>query len=316
MSTNVFVDGQEGTTGLQIHERLAARSDVTVLTIDPERRKDPAARAALLNAADVAFLCLPDAAARESAALVENPATCVIDASTAHRIDPSWAYGLPELAPDYRARIPASKRIAVGGCHASAFLLALRPLVAAGLVPADWQISAFSLTGYSGGGKAMIADYEQTPRPAALASPRPYALGLAHKHLPEMRHHAGLATAPIFNPVVGPFFKGLAVTIPLPLARLPVRPTPAALHAALAAAYAGEPFVRVLPLDPEANLDVGMFDVQACNDTNRCDLAVFGHAEQAVVIARLDNLGKGASGAAVQCMNLHLGLDETTGLTV
>ncbi|WP_043587760.1 N-acetyl-gamma-glutamyl-phosphate reductase [Geminisphaera colitermitum] len=333
MKTKVFVDGQEGTTGLQIFERLAARADVEVIAIDPDKRKDSAARAACLNAADVAFLCLPDAAAKESAALVTNPRTCVIDASTAHRVNPAWAYGLPELGPAYRDAISTprpSKRIANPGCHATAFLLAVRPLVARGLVPADFALSAFSITGYSGGGKKMIADYEQQPAPAKFASPRPYALGLAHKHLPEMRVHAGLVSAPIFNPVVAAFYKGLAVTVPLPLASLPGRPTAAALHAALTEAYAGERFIRVLPLGDAsgavaaagggggrtAALDEGFFDVQACNDTNRCDLAVFGNADgsQAVIIARLDNLGKGASGAAVQCMNLHLGLDEGAGL--
>ena len=313
MKTKVFVDGQEGTTGLQIFERLAARADIEVIQIDPALRKDAAARAECLNAADVAFLCLPDAAAKESAALVTNPQTCVIDASTAHRVDPAWAYGVPELAPAYREALRTSKRIANPGCHATAFAFAVRPLVSAGLIPADWPLSAASITGYSGGGKKMIADYEQNP-PANLSSPRPYALGLAHKHLPEMRVHTGLVNAPIFTPVVAAFYKGLSVTVPLPLAQLPGRPTLAALHAALSAAYADEPFVRVLPLGDDANLDGGFFDVQACNDTNRCDLAVFGNADQAVVVARLDNLGKGASGAAVQCMNLHLGLDETSGL--
>ena len=313
MKTKVFVDGQEGTTGLQIFERLAARADIEVIQIDPALRKDAAARAECLNAADIAFLCLPDAAAKESAALVTNPQTCVIDASTAHRVDPAWAYGVPELAPAYREALRTSKRIANPGCHATAFALAVRPLVSSGLIPADWPLSAASITGYSGGGKKMIADYEQNP-PANFSSPRAYALGLAHKHLPEMRVHTGLVNAPIFTPVVGAFYKGLSVTVPLPLEQLPGRPTLAALHAALSAAYAGEPFVRVLPLGDDANLDGGFFDVQACNDTNRCDLAVFGHADQAVVVARLDNLGKGASGAAVQCMNLHLGLDETTGL--
>ena len=314
MKTKVFVDGQEGTTGLQIFERLAARPDIELIEIDVAKRKDPAARSACLNAADVVFLCLPDAAAKESTALVTNPRTCVIDASTAHRVAEGWTYGVPELGPAYRAAIRTSKRIANPGCHATAFALAVRPLIQRGLLPADHATSCFSLTGYSGGGKKMIADYEQNP-PDALKSPRPYALALMHKHLPEMRVHTGLAFAPVFNPVVAAFYQGLAVTVPLALRSLPAAPTPQALHHALTETYAGEKFIRVLPFGDESVLDGGFFDVQACNGTNRCDLAVFGHAEQAVVMARLDNLGKGASGAAIQCMNLHLGLDEGLGLT-
>lgn len=314
MKIKIFVDGQEGTTGLQIHERLARRSELELIEIDPAKRKDPAARAVCLNAADVAFLCLPDAASKESAALVTNPRTCVIDASTAHRIDATWVYGVPELGSDYREAIRTSKRIANPGCHATAFALAVRPLVQRGLIPTDFPLSCFSITGYSGGGKKMIADYEQSPLPDALRSPRPYALGLMHKHLPEMRVHTGLDEAPIFSPVVANFFKGLSVTVPLPLRQLPVAPSPQALHHALTETYAAERFVRVLPFGDESVLSTGFFDVQACNDTNRCDLAVFGHADQAVVMARLDNLGKGASGAAIQCMNLHLGLDEGLGL--
>jgi N-acetyl-gamma-glutamyl-phosphate reductase len=315
MKTKVFVDGQEGTTGLQIHERLVLRTDVELITIDPAKRKDAAAKAACLNAADIVFLCLPDAAAKESAALVTNPNTCVIDASTAHRIDPTWAYGLPELGGEYRSRIRTSKRIANPGCHATAFALAVRPLVLAGLLPADASVSAFSITGYSGGGKKMIADYEVNP-PPTLKSPRPYALGLTHKHLPEMRAHTGLASAPIFSPVVANFYKGLSVTVPLSLAQLPGKPSPEKIHATLAAAYADEKFVRVLSLGDEGNLDGGFLDLQACNDTNRADIGVFGHDGQVLVITRLDNLGKGASGSAIQCMNIHLGLDEGTGLAV
>ena len=313
MKTKVFVDGQEGTTGLQIFERLAARADIEVIQIDVALRKDTAARAACLNAADIAFLCLPDDAAKQSAALVTNPRTCVIDASTAHRVAEGWTYGVPELGAGYREAIRASKRIANPGCHATAFALAIRPLVQRGLVPADFSLSCFSLTGYSGGGKKMIADYEQNP-PAKLRSPRPYALALMHKHLPEMRVHTGLDRPPIFNPVVAGFYQGLTVTVPLALSDLPAAPGPQALHHALAETYAGEQFIRVLPFGDENVLDNGFFDVQACNGTNRCDLAVFGHAEQAVVMARLDNLGKGASGAAIQCMNLHLGLAEDLGL--
>ena len=309
MKYTAFVDGQEGTTGLRIHEYLAQRPEIEVLRIDPERRKDPAERARLLNAADVAFLCLPDAAAREAAALITNPNTCLIDASTAHRTDPAWAFGLPELAPQQRERLRTAKRIANPGCHATAFIVLLRPLVDAGLVPAALGVSATSITGYSGGGKKMIEQYE-AGGDARLASPRPYALGLAHKHLPEMMAHTGLTQAPVFMPVVGNFYKGLCVTVPLQLSQLGGKTDAAALQAALAARYRDEAFVKVQPLNDPATMAEGFFDVQACNDTNRIDLFVFGNDEQAVLMARLDNLGKGASGAAVQSMNLHLGLPE------
>jgi N-acetyl-gamma-glutamyl-phosphate reductase len=315
MKFKVFVDGSEGTTGLQIHERLTGRAELELITIDSERRKDPTAKAECLNAADVAFLCLPDEAAKESVELVTNPHTVVIDASTAHRIDPEWAYGLPELGAAWRAKIQTSNRIANIGCHAGAFLLGVAPLVKAGLVPADMRLSCFSITGYSGGGKKMIASYDAADRPANLESPRPYALGLSHKHLPEMRQHAGLVYAPLFQPVLGAFRQGLAVSIPLALPILPGAPKLADLHAVLANAYAGETFVRVMPLgDDDGNWDGGFLDVQACNGTNRADVFVTGHDEQAVVIVRIDNLGKGASGSAIQCMNIRLGLAEDAGL--
>ena len=311
MTHTVFVDGQEGTTGLRIHEMLARRPDIEVLRIAADRRKDAAERARLLNAADVAFLCLPDSAAREAVALITNPSTCVIDASTAHRTAPGWVYGLPEYAPGQRARLRESKRISNPGCHASAFILLLRPLVDAGLVPADLTVSATSITGYSGGGKKMIAQYQTGGEPA-LTSPRPYALSLQHKHVPEMMAHTRLRRAPIFMPILGNFYKGLAVTVPLDLAALG---TPAeALHAALVARYAGETFVRVMPLRDPGTLEQGAFDVQACNDSNRAEIFVFANDTQALLMARLDNLGKGASGAAVQSMNIHLGLDEGLGL--
>ena len=312
MTTKVFVDGQEGTTGLRIHDYLAARRDIEVLRIDADKRKDPAERARLLNAADVAFLCLPDAASREAAAMVTNPRTCLIDASTAHRTVPGWAYGLPELAPGQRETIRASKRIANPGCHASAFILLLRPLVDAGLVPARTVVAATSITGYSGGGKKMIEQYEALPAEPALASPRPYGLSLAHKHLPEMAAHTGLAQPPLFQPIVANFYKGLSVSVPLSLAALGT--TAEKLQYAFEAHYAGERFVRVMPLRDAATLEAGFFDVQGCNDTNRVDIFVFASDTQAVVMARLDNLGKGASGAAVQAMNVHLGLDEALGL--
>ena len=313
MTYAVFVDGQEGTTGLRIHEYLAARSDIEVLRIDADKRKDPAERARLLNAADVAFLCLPDAASREAAAMINNPRTCLIDASTAHRISPGWAFGLPELAPDQRDKIRASKRIANPGCHASAFILALRPLLDTGLLSPDALLSATSITGYSGGGKSMISEYESTSE-RKLTSPRPYALGLNHKHLPEMARHTGLQQPPVFMPIVGPFYKGLAVSVPLHLSQIRAGAGVQDLHSALASYYEGERFIRVMPLRDAATLESGFFDVQACNDSNRVDLFLFGSETQALLIARLDNLGKGASGAAVQSMNVHLGIDEGLGL--
>ena len=312
MTYHAFVDGQEGTTGLRIHEYLAQRADIEVLRIATDRRKDPAERARLLNAADVAFLCLPDAAAIEAAALVTNPNTCLIDASTAHRTAAGWAFGLPELAPGQRALIRQSKRISNPGCHASAFILLLRPLVDAGLVPADALVSATSITGYSGGGKKMIEQY-LAGGDARLAAPRPYALTLHHKHLPEMSAHTGLLTSPVFMPIVGSFYKGLSVSVPLHLGQLGGA-SAEAVHAAFVARYAGERFIRVMPLRDPAALADGFFDVQACNDTNRVDIFVFASDTQVLLMARLDNLGKGASGAAVQSMNVHLGLDEGLGL--
>ncbi len=310
MKHTVFVDGQEGTTGLRIHEYLAARADIEVLRIAPELRKDAAERARLLNAADVAFLCLPDAAAIEAAALVTNPRTCLIDASTAHRIHPDWRFGLPELAAGQRDALRASQRIANPGCHASAFILLARPLVDAGLIGPEQSLSATSITGYSGGGKKMIEQYA-AGGDTKLLSPRPYALGLAHKHIPEMMVQSGLRTKPVFMPIVSSFYKGLAVTIPLQLADAGDAER---IHAAFRSHYEGERFVNVMPLDDAATLADGFFDVQACNDTNRVDLFVFRNGSQALLMARLDNLGKGASGAAVQCMNLHLGCDEGLGL--
>lgn len=309
----VFVDGQEGTTGLRIHEYLAQRSDIEVLRIAPELRKDATERARLLNASDVSFLCLPDAAAVEAAALVTNPHTCLVDASTAHRTVSGWAFGLPELAAGQREKIRASKRIANPGCHASAFILLMRPLIDAGLLPGGLPISASSISGYSGGGKKMIEQY-LAGRDAQLESPRPYALGLAHKHLPEMMAHTGLTVPPVFQPIVGNFYKGLSVSVPLHLSQLNSGASAQSLHRALSERYAAESFVRVMPLRDPATLAAGFFDVQACNDTNRVDVFVFGNDTQLMLMARLDNLGKGASGAAVQSMNVHLGVDESLGL--
>ena len=313
MAYKVFVDGQEGTTGLQINEYLRRRQDVELLRIAADKRKDAGERARLLNAADVAFLCLPDAAAREAATLVTNPMTCIIDASTAHRTLPGWVYGLPELLPGQRELIRAGKRIANPGCHASAFVLLVRPLVDAGVLPPDYPLSGFSLTGYSGGGKKMIEQY-QAGGDARLEAPRQYGLGLAHKHLPEMKTHGGLQRVPIFAPVVGNFYKGLAVSIGLRTDHLAAGADAESVHRALAARYDGERFVQVMPLNDPLALEAAYFDVQACNDTNRVDLFVFARDDQVMLLSRMDNLGKGASGAAVQSMNIHLGIDEATGL--
>jgi len=310
----VFVDGQEGTTGLRIHEYLAKRSDIELLKIDADRRKDAAERARLLNAADVAFLCLPDAAAKEAVALVTNPNTCVIDASTAHRVAPGWVFGIPELAPGQREALKKAKRIANPGCHSTAFIALLRPLVDAGIVEPFLPVTATSITGYSGGGKKMIEEYQAAGREPQLDAPRPYGLKLSHKHVPEMMAYTGLTTKPVFMPIVGPFYKGLALSVPLQLAHLKPGTDGAALVRALERHYEGERFIRVMPLSDPALTEPNFFDVQGSNDTNRIDIFVFTDATQAILIAREDNLGKGASGAAVQCMNLHLGCDEGLGL--
>jgi N-acetyl-gamma-glutamyl-phosphate reductase len=311
----VFVDGQEGTTGLQIRDRLIGHGGVTLIEIDPDKRKDVAERRRLLNEADIAFLCLPDAAAKESAALATAGRTRLIDASTAHRTDHAWEYGLPELNKAQRAKIRAANRVANVGCHAVGFILLVHPLVAAGVLPKDYPVTCHSLTGYSGGGKKMIAVYEAAGRPRfPIGAPRHYALGMGHKHLPEMQKYGGLEFAPAFNPIVGDFYKGMAVVVPLARRLLARKPALKDVHQVLAEHYAGERFVKVMPFNDSANLDDGFLDPLGSNDTNRNDIFVLGNDENMVLVSRLDNLGKGASGNAVQNMNLMLGLDEGTAL--
>lgn len=315
MKHTVFVDGAHGTTGLMLRERLAGRDDLDVLEIDAEKRKDPAERARLLNAAEIVFLCLPDAAAREAVSLIENPATRVIDASTAHRVSPGWVYGFPELNKEQREKIRKADRVAVPGCHATGFNAAVHPLRTAGVLGADTPLCAQSISGYSGAGKTMIEQYEQTRKDdAALLSPRLYALGLRHKHLPEMQAVNTLAKPPLFTPMVGPYRQGMLVLLPLRRELLARDADAAAVHALYADYYAGEPFIRVQPFDDQSTFDGGYFGAQGANGTNRLDLFVFGHDEEILVVSRLDNLGKGASGAAVQCMNLMLGAPEGQGL--
>ena len=304
----VFIDGLSGTTGLKIRERLARHPGVHIETISPERRRDPDARRALLNAADVVFLCLPDAVATESAAMVESPTTCVIDASTAHRTHADWAYGLPEL-PGQRARIVGAKRISVPGCHATAFILAVRPLIDAGILLPGAPICAHSITGYSGGGRELIEKYEAPGRDIAYETSRPYALGLSHKHLPEMTLHAGLTTPPVFHPILGDFYQGMTVVLPLHPAMLAARASVDDLVAVYQKAYAGERFVRAARLEDE-HTEQGRFSPIALNGTNDCELFVSGANGRLSVLSRIDNLGKGSSGAAIQCMNLAMGCDE------
>ncbi|NMC31703.1 MAG: N-acetyl-gamma-glutamyl-phosphate reductase [Veillonellaceae bacterium] len=313
MKQKIFVDGQEGTTGLKIHEYLAKRSDIDWLNIDPDRRKDLLERSRLLNGADIVFLCLPDVAAREAVSLINNEHTRVIDASTAHRTHPDWAYGLPELSPEHREKIRFSQRVTVPGCHATGFITGVYPLVKSGIIPMNYPLTCTSLTGYSGGGKSLINKYENADG-KTVNIPRPYALSMQHKHLPEMQVSTGLQYPPAFLPIVADYYKGMGVMVPL-FSRFFKKPMNAAqIRDFLAEYYATEKFIRVMPFDAEATLEDGFFQVECCNDTNRIELCVFGTNEQILVVTRFDNLGKGASGAAVQCMNIMMGVDENTGL--
>ena len=315
MSIKVFIDGEAGTTGLQIRERLAGRADVELLSIDPMRRKDADARAELLNGADAVILCLPDEAAREAVALVTNPAVKVIDASTAHRIALGWTYGFPELAPGQRAKVAAATRVSNPGCYPTGFLALAAPLVRSRMLPVDWPVSVNAVSGYSGGGRAMIAEFEEAGAPGFTRDPyRAYALNLGHKHVGEMQVHAGLSHPPIFAPAVGRYAQGMIVELPLPLWALPGTPTLWDVHAVLAEAYDSERFVEVASM-AEAEATKGL-DPEGLNGTNRLKLFVFGDSGrgQARLVALLDNLGKGASGAAVQSLNLMCGLDEGAGL--
>ena len=315
MKPRIYIDGSEGTTGLRIFERLEPRDDIELLRIDSALRKDPAARSALINEADIVFLCLPDAAAREAVALATSDATRIIDASTAHRTAPGWAYGFPELSLAHREAIVTGKRIANPGCHATGFISLVYPLVAAGLLPPDAVIPCFSLTGYSGGGKKMIAQYEDGSRDVSLDSPRLYGLTQAHKHLPEMQQVCALSRAPLFTPIVADYYAGMLVSVQLDAACLRGVSSLARLHECYADHYAGAKLIRVLPADAQAQTG-GFLAANARAMWDGLEILVSGNDERMVVSARFDNLGKGASGAAVQSMNLMLGCDETTGLNV
>jgi N-acetyl-gamma-glutamyl-phosphate reductase len=312
----VFIDGQEGTTGLEIHERLSGRRDLEIVSIDPARRKDPDARRDCIDSADVTILCLPDAASKEAVALATRAEARFIDASTAHRIAPGWIYGLPELAPGQRNAIQSGRFIANPGCHATGFALLVRPLIDETVIAPDYPVFAQSITGYSGGGKKLIQAYREGDV-ERTTPPRPYALGLAHKHLPEMQVVAGLDYPPLFVPILGRFYRGMVVSIPLEVRCLKRALGPSEVHALYAERYRGEPFVKVMPLECTASLDDGtMLNPLDCNGTNRLEIFVFGNERQVLVCARLDNLGKGASGAAVQNLNLMIGAEEATGLVL
>ena len=310
MKTKVYIDGQSGTTGLQIYDRIGQREDLELLRIPEELRHDPNERKKYLNSADIVFLCLPDEGAREAVSFIDNPNVRVIDASTAHRTNPDWTYGYPELSKAQRAAIRTSKRVANPGCHATGFISTTAPLVAMGVIPKDYPMSCYSLTGYSGGGKKMIAEYEAEGRSELLNAPGIYGLNLQHKHLPEMQTVTGLAYPPVFMPVVDDYYKGMATTIMLQNRLLPGQPSAEEICEKLADYYRDEHFVSVVPFGEN---DSKLYANKLAG-TNRLEIVVCGHEEQTTVTAVFDNLGKGASGAAVQNMNIMLGLPEETGL--
>ena len=310
MKTKVYIDGQSGTTGLQIYDRIGAREDLDLLRIDEDKRHDIEERRRLLNAADIVFLCLPDEGAREAVSLIENDRVRVIDASTAHRTDPGWVYGFPELSREQREKIAGARRLANPGCHATGLIAGTAPLIRMGILPADYPLTCYSLTGYSGGGKKMIEAYEAKNRDESLSAPGLYGLDLRHKHLPEMKAVTGLIYDPVFLPVVDDYAQGMASTLLLQNRLLHGRPSAAEICQRLAYYYRNEHFVRVRPYEKKPDT----IYANHLAGTNHLELIVGGGEEQTFVTALFDNLGKGASGAAVQNMNIMLGLDETLGL--
>jgi len=315
MKRNVFIDGQEGTTGLRIYEDLSRMPDIEVLRIDSDKRKNTAERSKYLNDADIVFLCLPDEAAKESVELVKNEKTRIINTSTAFRTDRNWAYGLPELK-NQRDLIRFASRVSVPGCHATGFILTTRPLIEAGIMQQDYPVTCFSITGYSGAGRSGIEEYED---PSAISAknldvPRHYGLNHNHKHIPEMLMYSGLLYEPLFSPIKANYTQGIAMSVPLISRILPQKSSAKDVHEVLSAYYESERFVHVMPYDSEAFLDEGHFMIAECNHTNRLEIFVFGQDDKISIISRYDNLGKGASGAAIQNMNLMLGFDEGNGL--
>lgn len=315
MKTKIFIDGSEGTTGLRIYERFEKRDDIELLKISSELRKDPAEISKFINASDITFLCLPDAAAREAVAMVTNENVRIIDTSTAHRTEEGWAYGYPELSPAHREKIKNGKRVAVPGCHATGFITIVYPLIAAGILPADYPVASFSLTGYSGGGKKMIAEYEGEEREKELDSPREYGVSQKHKHLKEMKAITGLKREPLFSPIVADYYSGMLVSIPVYADMLSVKHTPESLRDFYAEYFKGEKFIKVTPFGAEADTR-SFLGSNNCSGWDGIEIFVTGNEDRILISSRFDNLGKGASGAAIQCLNIMLGCDEAKGLNL
>ncbi len=311
----IFIDGSEGTTGLRIFERFADRDDIELLKIPSESRKDPAVIKQFIHDSDITFLCLPDAAAREAVALAEDEDVILIDTSTAHRTEAGWAYGYPELSPEHREAIRTGNRIAVPGCHATGFITLVYPMIASGILPRTYPVSAFSLTGYSGGGKKMIAEYEGDDRGQELLAPRQYGLSQMHKHLKEMKAVTGLSKAPLFSPIVADYYSGMLVSVPVYTDMLNGTQTPESVHAMFEKHFAGEPFVKVMPFGAEAD-SRNFLGSNNCSGWDGIEILVTGNEERILLSSRFDNLGKGASGAAIQCLNIVLGCDEAKGLNL
>lgn len=315
MKTKIFIDGSEGTTGLRIYERFEGRDDVELLKISSELRKDVNERKRLINESDITFLCLPDAAARESVSLVENENVKIIDTSTAHRTEEGWAYGFAELSSAHRDAIKNGKRIAVPGCYATGFISLVYPMIAKGIMPSDYPVSAFGLSGYSGAGKKVIAAYEASDRPVDFDAPREYALTQEHKHLKEMQKITGLAKTPLFSPIICDYYSGMVMSVPLYTEMLNGTQTVESVHKMFTEFYAGEKFIKVMPLDAEAGVG-NMLSGNACSGWDGLRIFVTGNDDRIVLSSQFDNLGKGASGAAIQCLNIMLGCEEDKGLNL
>ncbi len=311
----VFIDGSEGTTGLRIFERFQVRDDIELLKIDSDKRKDPDEIKKFINASDITFLCLPDAAAREAVALCDNPDTVILDTSTAHRTEAGWAYGFPELSAEHREAIAKGKRIAVPGCYASGFIGLAYPLVKGGILPKDYPVSVFAVSGYSGGGKKLIAAYEEEGREAKFDSARMYAWGQTHKHLKEMKTITGIEREPLFSPMTTNYHSGMIVQLPLFTDLLSKKMTPEEIREYLADYYKNEKFIKVMPFGADVEAGGALFS-DACAGWDGMEIFVTGNADRVIVASRFDNLGKGASGAAIQCMNIVLGCDEAKGLSL